>query len=133
MKDRKFITRFFVSTAVAAFAFAAVKGRGTEAAPSVRPMRALTSGDVVDPATAPEVTKFSSATVREFAERVFGEAEEMPDLNELLSKFTCPACGKKCLLTSPRCTKGSQQSGKSDHHLSGDVSGNGSAVFDVSR
>lgn len=106
MNDKMFITRFFVSTAAAAFAFAAVQSSGTEAAQSVRPMLTLTSGDVVDPATAPEVTKFSSATAREFAERVFGGAEETPDLNEFLSRFTCSACGKKCLLTSPRCTKG---------------------------
>ena len=106
MKDKRFITRFFISTAAAAFAFAGAMGSSTEESAPVRPMLNLTSGEVVDPATAPEVRKFDNATAREFAEMVFGEAEEAPDLNEFLSRFTCSSCGKKCLLTSPRCTKG---------------------------
>lgn len=106
MKDKRFITRFFISTAAVAFAFTGVMNSNSEATPPVRPMLNLTNGEVVDPATAPEVTKFNNATAREFAEMVFGEAEETPDLNEFLSRFTCSSCGKKCLLTSPRCTKG---------------------------
>ena len=106
MKDKRFITRFFISTAAVAFAFTGVMNSNSEATPPVRPMLNLTNGEVVDPATAPEVTKFNNATAREFAEMVLGEAEETPDLNEFLSRFTCSSCGKKCLLTSPRCTKG---------------------------
>ena len=106
MKDKRFITRFFISTAAEAFAFTGVMNSNSEATPPVRPMLNLTNGEVVDPATAPEVTKFNNATAREFAEMVLGEAEETPDLNEFLSRFTCSSCGKKCLLTSPRCTKG---------------------------
>lgn len=109
MKDKRFITRFFISTAAAAFAFAGTAGIMNGSAGTsdpVRPMLNLTSGEIVDPATAPEVTKFNNATAREFADMVFGEAEETPDLNEFLSRFTCSACGKRCLLTSPRCSKG---------------------------
>lgn len=72
----------------------------------------LMTGAIVDPATAPEVTKFSVSTAKEFAQMVFGEAETAPDVNEFLSRFTCSACGKRCLLTSPRCSKGQGSQGK---------------------
>ena len=108
MNDKKYISRFFASAALVVMAYGGCvslsqKAMTTEA---VRPLLYLTSGEVVDPATAPEVTKFNSATAKEFAEHIFGNAEEAPDLNEFLSRFTCSACGKRCLLTSPRCNKG---------------------------
>lgn len=111
MKDKKYVMRFFASTMAAAVLYGSWSLHAQGALTSqqeaeIRPLLNLTSGEVVDPATAPEVTKFSAATAKEFAEMVFGEVEETPDINEFLSRFTCSACGKKCLLTSPRCSKG---------------------------
>lgn len=108
MDEKKIIPRFLASTALVAAAYAGVaQFAAVAAAPAPeRPLIYLTSGEEIDPATAPEVTKFNSATAKEFAEMVFADVEEAPDLNEFLSRFTCSACGKRCLLTSPRCSKG---------------------------
>ena len=111
MNEKKYVSRFLASVTLAAMAYAGYSclTQNTIAAKSardVRPLLNLTNGEVVDPATAPEVTKFNNSTAKEFAEMVFGDAEEAPDVNEFLSRFTCSACGKRCLLTSPRCNKG---------------------------
>lgn len=109
MYEKKFIPRVLASVTLAAMTYAgytALTQTTAAAEAAVRPLLNLTNGEVVDPATAPEVTKFNNATAKEFAEMVFGEAEEAPDINEFLSRFTCSACGKRCLLTSPRCNKG---------------------------
>lgn len=111
MKDKNYITRFLASTMAVAIVYGsyslqAQKAMATDQNAEIRPLLNLTTGEVVDPATAPEVTKFSASTAKEFAELVFENVEETPDLNEFLSRFTCSACGKKCLLTSPRCSKG---------------------------
>lgn len=109
VKENKVVLRFFASTMLAAMAYGGCMVLLDTAAgqeETVRPLLNLTSGEVVDPATAPEVTKYSDSTAKEFAEMVFGEAEAAPELNEFLSRFTCSACGKRCLLTSPRCSKG---------------------------
>lgn len=111
MNEKKYIPRFLASVTLAAMAYAGYSvltqtAAAEEAAKEIRPLLNLTTGEVVDPATAPEVTKFNNATAKEFAEMVFGDAEEAPDVNEFLSRFTCSACGKRCLLTSPRCNKG---------------------------
>lgn len=111
MNEKKYIPRFLASAALVTMAYAGYSvltqtAAAAEAAEEIRPLLNLTNGEIVDPATAPEVTKFNNATAKEFAEMVFGEAEETPDLNEFLSRFTCSACGKRCLLTSPRCNKG---------------------------
>ncbi|MBQ9767333.1 MAG: hypothetical protein IJW37_04470 [Lachnospiraceae bacterium] len=108
MDDKKYVSRFFAGVTLVAMAYAgyAELRQVTEATETVRPLLNLTSGEVIDPATAPEVMKYNNATAKEFAEHVFGDAEEAPDLNEFLSRFTCSACGKRCLLTSPRCNKG---------------------------
>lgn len=111
MKDNKYVMRFLASTMAAAVLYGSwsmhTQGVLTkEQEAMLRPFLNLTTGEVVDPATAPEVTKFSASTAKEFAEMVFGEVEETPDINEFLSRFTCSSCGKKCLLTSPRCSKG---------------------------
>ena len=108
MDDKKYVSRFFAGVMLVALAYA---GYGelrqvTEVTETVRPLLNLTSGEVVDPATAPEVMNYNNATAKEFAEHVFGDAEVVPDLNEFLSRFTCSACGKRCLLASPRCNKG---------------------------
>lgn len=109
MNEKKYIPRFLASVTLAAMAYAGysvlTQTTATEVK-EIRPLLTLTTGEVVDPATAPEVTKFNNATAKEFAEMVFGDAEEAPDVNEFLSRFTCSACGKRCLLTSPRCNKG---------------------------
>lgn len=108
MKDNKYITRFMASVTLMAIAyggFISLK-QAAQAGETVRPLLHLTTGEVVDPATAPEVTKFNNSTAAEFAQMVFGDAEEAPDINEFLSRFTCSTCGKKCLLASPRCTVG---------------------------
>ena len=111
MNERKYVSRFLASVTLVAMAYAGYSSLtqsviAEEAAQNVRPLLNLTNGEIVDPATAPEVTKFNNATAKEFAEMVFGDAEEAPDINEFLSRFTCSACGKRCLLTSPRCNKG---------------------------
>lgn len=111
MNERKYVSRFLASVTLVAMAYAGYSSLtqsviSAEAAQNVRPLLNLTNGEIVDPATAPEVTKFNNATAKEFAEMVFGDAEEAPDINEFLSRFTCSACGKRCLLTSPRCNKG---------------------------
>ena len=111
MNERKYVSRFLASVTLVATAYAGYSSLAqsmisAEAAQDVRPLLNLTNGEIVDPATAPEVTKFNNATAKEFAEMVFGDAEEAPDINEFLSRFTCSACGKRCLLTSPRCNKG---------------------------
>ena len=109
MNEKKYIPRFLASVTLVAMAYAGysvlTQTTATEVK-EIRPLLTLTTGEVVDPATAPEVTKFNNATAKEFAEMVFGDAEEAPDVNEFLSRFTCSACGKRCLLTSPRCNKG---------------------------
>ena len=110
MNERKNVSRFLAGVTLVAMAYAGYSGLtstiSAEAAKDVRPLLNLTNGEIVDPATAPEVTKFNNATAKEFAEMVFEDAEEAPDVNEFLSRFTCSACGKRCLLTSPRCNKG---------------------------
>lgn len=111
MKDKNYISRFLASTMAVAIVYGSYslqvqKAMATDQNAEIRPLLNLTTGEVVDPATAPEVTKFSASTAKEFAELVFENVEETPDLNEFLSRFTCSACGKKCLLTSPRCSKG---------------------------
>ena len=111
MNEKKYIPRFLACVTLAAMAYGgySVLTQTTslaESAEEARPLLTLTRGEVVDPATAPEVTKFTNGTAKEFAEMVFGDAEEAPDLNEFLSRFTCSACGKRCLLASPRCNKG---------------------------
>lgn len=111
MNERKYVSRFLASVALVAMAYAGYSSLtqaviAAETAQAIRPLLNLTNGEIVDPATAPEVTKFNNATAKEFAEMVFGDAEEAPDINEFLSRFTCSACGKRCLLTSPRCNKG---------------------------
>lgn len=107
MNEKKYIPRFLASITLVAIAYGSYSMLTHAAtAENVRPLLNLTSGEIVDPATAPEVTKFNSSTAKEFAEMVFGDSDVAPDLNEFLSRFTCSACGKRCLLTSPRCSKG---------------------------
>ena len=123
MNERKYVSRFLASVALVAMAYAGYSSLtqaviAAETAQDIRPLLNLTNGEIVDPATAPEVTKFNNATAKEFAEMVFGDAEEAPDINEFLSRFTCSACGKRCLLTSPRCNKGrgSQEKATAIYH-----------------
>ena len=71
-----------------------------------RPYIQLTTGEEIDPATAPVTTKFDEDTAREFIVEFFGDSDEAPDLNEFLSRFTCSSCGKRCLLASPSCFVG---------------------------
>ena len=63
-------------------------------------------------ASAPVTTKFVKDTAKAFAEEIFADAEAAPDLNEFLSRFTCAACGKHCLLAAPRCSVGNGSKGK---------------------
>lgn len=111
MNEKRYIPRFLASVTLIAMAYGGYSmvkqtALAADAAEKARPLLKLTNGEVVDPATAPEVTKFNNATAAEFAKMIFGDAEEAPDLNEFLSRYTCSACGKRCLLTSPRCAKG---------------------------
>lgn len=108
MSEKRYVSRFCASITAVAVIYASYSNQAQmlESPEQVRPLLNLTSGEVIDPATAPEVTKFNNSTAKEFAEMVFGDAEEAPDLNEFLSRFTCSACGKRCLLASPRCNKG---------------------------
>ena len=111
MKDNKYISRFMASLALLSIAYGGynmvMQAQATAAAEEVvKPLIYLTGGDVIDPATAPETTKFDKNTARDFAEMIFGEAEETPDINEFLSRFLCDTCGKGCLLASPFCFVG---------------------------
>lgn len=111
MDKKQYIPRFVASVTLVAMAYGGYSNMAqtiaaAEKANDVRPFLYLTNGEVVDPATAPEVTKFNSSTAKEFAEMVFADVETAPDLNEFLSRFTCSTCGKRCLLTAPRCSKG---------------------------
>lgn len=109
MMDKKFIARFVAVTTAASFAYCGylfISDALSEPTPIVRPTLLLTTGEEIDPANAPATTKFVKETAAAFAQEIFGDAEEAPDLNEFLSRFTCSACGKRCLLTSPRCNKG---------------------------
>lgn len=111
MDEKKIIPRFLASVTLIAMAYGGYANlkqiaMAAEVQNDVRPLLSLTNGEVVDPATAPEVTKFNNSTAKEFAEMVFQDAQAAPDINEFLSRFTCSACGKRCLLTSPRCSKG---------------------------
>lgn len=111
MDDKKIIPRFLASVTLVAMAYGGYANLtqlavAAEVKDDVRPLLSLTNGEIVDPATAPEVTKFNNGTAKEFAEMVFENAEEALDINEFLSRFTCSACNKRCLLTSPRCSKG---------------------------
>lgn len=78
----------------------------TGAEQTSRPYIRLTTGEEIDPSTAPVTTKFDEDTAREFISAIFGDLEEAPDLNEFLSRFTCSSCGKRCLLASPSCFVG---------------------------
>lgn len=107
MKDNKYIGRFMATAMLLAIAYGNYS-RITQVAsePLVRPNIMLTTGDEIDPSTAPVTTKFEEKTAKEFIQEVFGDAEGAPDLNEFLSRFTCSSCGKRCLLASPSCFVG---------------------------
>ena len=114
MKDNKFICRFMASAALCAFAYYGVSmavDLTSAAKVTQRPVLHLTTGEAIDPATAPVTTKFDEKTARTFVAEIFSDAEEAPDLNEFLSRFTCASCGKRCLLASPSCFVGN---GKQD-------------------
>lgn len=111
MKDNKYICRFIASVALCAYVYYGVSKMVELANPvsmdaGQKPLIYLTSGEAIDPATAPITTKFEEDTAEEFAIEAFGDATEAPDLNEFLSRFTCSSCGKRCLLTSPSCFVG---------------------------
>ena len=108
MNEKKYVSRFLAGVTIVAVVYGSYANlvQLPEVSDNVRPVLNLTTGEIVDPATAPEVTKFNNSTAKEFALMIFGEVEEAPDLNEFLSRFTCSACGKRCLLASPRCSKG---------------------------
>ena len=107
MKDNKYICRFMATAALLSFAYGSYNMITQAAAvqPS-RPYIRLTTGEEIDPDTAPVTTKFDENTAREFISEFFGDLEEAPDLNEFLSRFTCSSCGKRCLLASPSCFVG---------------------------
>ena len=113
--DKKFVARFLAVTTLASCAYGGylfASEAMNEPTPIIRPTLLLTTGEEIDPANAPETTKFVKETAAAFAQEIFGDVEEAPDLNEFLSRFTCSACGKRCLLTSPRCNKGEGSRGK---------------------
>lgn len=111
MKDNKYICRFIAGVALCAYAYYGVGKVVDMVNPASedagqKPLIYLTSGEAIDPATAPITTKFEEDTAKEFAIEAFSDQEEAPDLNEFLSRFTCSSCGKRCLLTSPSCFVG---------------------------
>lgn len=111
MKDNKYIYRFMASVALCAYAYCGVNlvtdlVDSASGAETPRPYIHLTSGESIDPATAPVTTKFDEDSAKDFALGIFGDAEEAPDLNEFLSRFTCSSCGKRCLLAAPSCFVG---------------------------
>lgn len=107
VKDKKYIGRFMATAAVLSIAYGNYHMlTQTTAEPPVRPHIFLTTGDEIDPATAPVTTKFDEKTAAVFITEVFGGLDDAPDLNELLSRFTCSACAKRCLLASPSCFVG---------------------------
>lgn len=111
MKDNKYICRFIASVALCAYAYSGINRMVDLMNPvsedgGQKPLIYLTSGEAIDPATAPITTKFEEDTAKDFAVETFGDEAEAPDLNEFLSRFTCSSCGKRCLLTSPSCFVG---------------------------
>lgn len=113
MKDNKYITRFMAMAALTAFVYSGYNMIAhATAGPGIRPNLHLTTGEEIDPASAPVTTKFVKDTAKAFAEEIFADAEAAPDLNEFLSRFTCAACGKRCLLAAPRCSVGNGSKGK---------------------
>ena len=110
-EDNRHICRFAVGVALIACAYfggssvSEMVSATTQGAID-RPDIILTSGEVIDPETAPAVTKYDKSTAKDFAQMIFEDAEEAPDINEFLSRFTCDTCGKGCLLTSPFCFVG---------------------------
>lgn len=111
MKDNKYIGRFVASVALCAYAYCGINSMLEDAALAQqndegKPYIYLTSGEMIDPATAPQTTKFDKKTAKDFATMLFEDSEEAPDLNEFLSRFTCNTCGKGCLLASPFCFVG---------------------------
>lgn len=108
MKDNQYIQQFAATVALCACVYYGV-GMAADLlnpADEQRPLLHLTTGEAIDPATAPVTTKFDEKTARAFVAEIFGDAEEAPDLNEFLSRFTCASCGKRCLLASPSCFVG---------------------------
>lgn len=107
VKDSKYISRFMATAAILSIAYGNYQmlTQSTAEAPA-RPHIILTTGDEIDPATAPVTTKFDEKTAGAFITEIFGGLDEAPDLNELLSRFTCSACAKRCLLASPSCFVG---------------------------
>lgn len=107
MKDEKYIGRFMATAILLSIAYGNYNRLASafEQQP-VRPYIQLTTGDEIDPATAPVTTKFDENTALAFVSEVFADAETAPDLNEFLSRFTCSSCGKRCLLASPSCMVG---------------------------
>ena len=115
-EDNRHISRFAAGVALVACAYfggSAVAGMvsSTSTGAIDRPDIMLTSGEVIDPETAPAVTKYDKSTAKDFAQMIFEDAETAPDINEFLSRFMCDTCGKGCLLTSPFCFfgKGNQE------------------------
>ncbi len=111
MKDNKYIGRFAAGVVLCAYAYCGINSIIDLASPvqnnnEGKPYIYLTSGEVIDPATAPQTTKFDKKTAKDFATMLFEDSEEAPDLNEFLSRFTCNTCGKGCLLASPFCFVG---------------------------
>lgn len=115
-EDKRHICRFAAGVALVACAYfggSTVSDMVSAASTGTidRPDIMLTSGEVIDPETAPAVTKYDKSTAKDFAQMIFEDAETAPDINEFLSRFMCDTCGKGCLLTAPFCFvgKGNQE------------------------
>lgn len=111
MKDNQYIQQFAAVAALCACVYygAEMAEAWVNPAEDQRPLLHLTTGEAIDPATAPVTTKFDEKTARAFVAEIFGDSEEAPDLNEFLSRFTCASCGKRCLLASPSCFVGNNR------------------------
>lgn len=111
MEETKLIHRFVAGAALVACAYCCCHSlcdmsKAAQAAEIQKPLIYLTGGEVIDPATAPQTTKFDKETAKDVASLMFEDAEEAPDLNEFLSRFLCDTCGKGCLLATPFCFVG---------------------------
>lgn len=50
--------------------------------------------------------KYDKDTFIDTVRLLFGDAEEPPDYDDFLSRFTCNGCHKNCLLLTPSCANG---------------------------
>jgi len=105
MNEKKLIARFAASTAALAVMWYA----GNRIHAAIRdanccepPVILLANGK--EAGSASDTIKFVKADAK--AQAMAQWPDEVPELNEFLSKFRCSGCSKNCLLIAPSCING---------------------------